>query len=364
MCYDIELLVYHMVEQYNNGKYYNIDPETNKEVIFKNKVDIEKFLRHKLIKKPGCLKDSDYMNDRETYVKQVALLKNKILFSDSDERYFELFDKYPHILLGINRLATIFHSEQPYSFFDFDKLKFKKIKKKDDDSINKLVNDCLELLKNNYSSKFEGATDISTNELTDFVIDIFTLKEREFMQYKIEEYSIKLNNDDRLKLLINISYLWGVFLNFKESNINKKRFIEIMNKLPSNERCLLERLLNPIFTTDECIHLQGNRLKMLFVKWWFKYLKYYGFTSSEIAMKYIPITHDSNLYSSKKSFIQSYLLNKPNENKNGFLLIGGKKKNKVAPSWYYKMGKTQIWDGISLTLFQNERRLRNIKYYM
>ena len=103
---------------------------------------------------------------------------------------------------------------------------------------------------------------------------------------------------------------------------------------------------------------------MLFIKWWFKYLKHYGFTSSDIATKYIPITYDSKLYSNKTSIIQSYLLDKPNENKNGFLLIGGKKKDRITPSWYYKMGKTKIWDGISLTLFQYERRLRNIKYYM
>ena len=84
-------------------------------------------------------------------------------------------------------------------YLAYPKLKFDINTKKDLLNINKLVNDCLELLKNNYSSKFEGSNDISTRELTDFVTDIFTLTEYEFFQFKIQEYSVKLNNDDYMR---------------------------------------------------------------------------------------------------------------------------------------------------------------------
>jgi len=360
MAYDIELLIMYICEKHKSGQYYNIDPETNRNKIFNNDIDIKKFMNHTLFKKPNLLEEDKYFYGKQNYIDNIKTFKI-IISNFKDECYFKLFDKYPMLLLDINRLGTIFHTEQPYSFFDFDKLKFEEIQNVDDFKLDLLVKDCLNLLKSKYSNKFYGKNDIQTTELTDIVTDIFTLTYRDFFQSKIIEYGIILPEIDRLKLMVNISYLWGVFLNFRESNTNKKIFIEYIHTLPSEDRILIEELLNPIFNSNECIHYLGNHMKILFVKWWFKYLEYYGYEPYEISHKFIPITYDSintvnngvqskskkNIY--KNSIIQSNILKQGNEKRQGYGLVLSSTKYKN-PSWYYQMGKTKNWDGIDLIL--------------
>lgn len=367
MCYDIELLVTHVVTLFKNGKNYNIDPETNLDSIWNSQVDIVKIENHALVKNPSKLAETEYLYGKDNFVENVKLFKTLIRAYDVNKKYFDLFDKYPAFLLNLNRLGTIFHNEQPTSYFDLDKITSNDIKSISDDKLNKLMDVLINEVINKHSDVFSRDEVKDVNSFKTLIYDVIMINEYEQFHSILEDLSIVLSNTDLHNLIDNIAKLLAIQLNFKESSHAKLKFMEYINKLPEEHQKTANELINTIFETNDCIHRQGNRIRYIFVEWWFKYLKYYGIDTDTIAHDYIPVTYndatpqlDKNKNDNDLFFINSKILDEFKENENGYHLVMC--PSKKVPCWYYKMGKINRWDGINLNNYMFCCRLNASPY--
>jgi hypothetical protein len=367
MCYDIELLITHVVALFKNGANYNIDPETNSDSIWNSQVDIVKIEGHSLIKNPNKLSEKDYFYGKSNFVENVKLFKTLIRAYDINKKYFDLFDKYPGFLLNLNRLGTIFHNEQPTSYFDLDKITTTEIKSINDDKLNRLMDLLINNVINKHSEIFSRDEIKDVNSFKSLIYDVIMVSECEMFHTILKDLNIVLTNTDLHNLIDNIAKLLAIQLNFRESSHAKLRFMEFINKLPDEHNKSANELINTIFEANDCIHRQGNRIRYIFVEWWFKYLKYYGIDADTIAHNYIPVTYNDGTPNMDKDkndddlfFINSKILDEFKESENGYHLVMC--PSKKVPCWYYKMGKINRWDGINLGNYMFCCRLNTSPY--
>jgi hypothetical protein len=349
-CYDIELLMKHIICTYKSKSPQsdpgNADPDKN-EPIWSNMTDIKRFLAHPLIRNPDIL---DGSADQWTYSKEEfvtnckkfrsAVIKTKL----TDAKYTELFDKHLELLLNINRLAIIFHTDQPSNYFDPEKIKFENLDHLCPDKIDIITNKIIRVLNLKYSKKLQHIDD--PDKLKHEVVDIFTSDdERLYYEEITQNQNLEHSFDDTIKILVNVSYMYGLSKNFKDSIKAKSDFMTYLLTFTEPEQKLINKLLKPVMRSNECIHLLGNRLKKIFIKHWFLLLSGKGISKNDIATKHVPRVYSKSLNASMT--IKSPLLNRNADSEMGYYFAVYKK----TPVWVNKMGHHGTWDGVSLLDF-------------
>jgi hypothetical protein len=346
-CYDIELIVNYVANQYNIKENYNIEPEYCKDPIWYNKNDVNKILNHTLIKNPGKLSNNCYLYSKNMYVKNTVLFKNIIHEYDINKQYFNLFDKYPQFLIGLNRLGTIFHIEQPTSYFNLDTIKFQEIKGVADDKVNIITDKLVNILKISHYNKLTHKDIKDLNELINRINEIINENEYAYFSNLVHDLNIELTHKQLQSIINNIAQMIAFQLNFHEGTKAKMTFINYINNMDNYNKKIALSLVNGIIHSDNCIHLQGNKLRYIFVKWWFKYLNYYGIKSEEVCESYVPLTYGKKL--NNMSIIKSSLLEKYSETTHGYHPSMCPTKSNAC--FHYKMGSVSKWDGINLKSF-------------
>lgn len=357
-CYDIELLVNYVINRYQSHENYNIEPEFQMDPIWKSQSDIKKILNHPLIKNPGKLKSSDYLYAKNTFIENVSIFTQIINEYDINKPYFDLFDEYPQFLLGINRLGTIFHIEQPTSYFNLDTISFKDIDELDDEIINIIIDKLTNIIKLEHMDKL---TQLEIKDISSLVIkinNIITQHEFVYFSQLMEDLNIVLTEQQLEQIIQNIAYMLAFHINFNEGSKAKITFINYINDMDTKNKDIALSLVNDILVSDDCIHRQGNKLRYVFIKWWYKYLNYYDISNTEISKNYVPITFGTEI--NKTNIISSPLLDKYQESTHGYYPV--KCPHKKVPALYYKMGNISKWDGVNLNTYTFCCRLNNSPY--
>ena len=357
-CYDIELIVNYVANQYNIKENYNIEPEYCKDPIWYNKNDINKILNHPLIKNPGKLSNNCYLYGKSKYVLNTTLFKKIIHEYDINKEYFNLFDKYPQFLIGLNRLGTIFHIEQPTSHFNLDNIKFEEITGVTDDKVNTITDKLVNILKMVHHDKLINSDIKDLDGLINKINEIINENEYVYFSDLVHDLNIELTHKQLQSIIKNIAKMIAFQLNFHEGTKAKMTFIDYINNMDNKNKNIALSLVNGIIHSDDCIHLQGNKLRYIFVKWWFKYLNYYGIKSEDICKKYVPMTYGKTL--NHISIVQSSLLEKYSEVTHGYHPSMCPKKGNLC--FHYKMGSISKWDGINLKSFTFCCRLDNAPF--
>ena len=356
-CYDIELLINYIVIRYQERENYNLDPETQETPIWESEADKQKIKNHPLILSPGKLDEKHYFYGKKSYLQNLEIFRNILNESDINRDYFNLFDTYPGFLLELNRLATIFHSEQPTSHFNLDNIVFKEVHGISDTILNIITDNMIDLLMLEHQNTLTLNEFDNLRGLTNVVSQIIQEEEYIYFSQLLESLQIVLNQQQLDNIIVNISQMIAFRINFNQASQSKMVFINYINKMKKKHKKLVLTLLSDILMSEDCIHRQGSRLKSIFVQWWFKYLSYYGFSHQYIMSQMIPITFQS----SHKYNINGYILDTFSEDTNGYQLIRCPKKKKIC--WYYKMGNVNRWDGIELLNFTFCCRLMNNPYF-
>lgn len=358
VCYDIELLVSYIINRYQSQENYNLDPEFQKDPVWKNNADVNKILNHVLIKNPDKLPSNCYMYGKGTYCDNVDIFREIIHEHNINKPYFKLFDKYPQFLISINRLGAIFHIEQPTSYFNLDTIMFKEIKGLNDNNITVITDKLINIIKMEHMDKLTNIEFKNIDELVSNIHEIIVQYEYAYFSHLMENLNLVLTNNQLDQLIKNIAYMLAFQINFNEGSQAKIRFINYINDMDEENKNLALTLVNDILTSDDCIHRQGNRLRYIFIKWWYRYLNYHGIDNMEISKNYIPITYGSEI--NKKCIISSPLLEKYNETTHGYFPVKCPCKNN--PALYYKMGNISKWDGINLNTYTFCCRLNDAPY--
>lgn len=352
-CYDIEVLLNHIIKSYQKNKPRNdpgnIDPETN-DKIWENKDDIRIILKHPLIKDQSIINDKDWAYTKKTFVKNVKTFKTKVVKNKLlDKMYLKMFDEHIDLLLNINRLGTIFHTDQPSNYFDPAKIVFKDLGDLDNTKIDEITKKLIDVINTQFKRELNNIE--KPERLRHEIIDIFT-----------DHYGSKIYDDitkdfehsfeDRINILENVSYMYGLSLNFKESIKAKEDFHKYTTTFNEKERKLIKKLIGKQLNSNGCIHGIGLTLKGIFMKYWFMYLESKGMTKYDISLYKIPKTYGDEL--NEKMVIKSSLLKGDSyaEEERGysFTYTGS------TPYWVSKMGKTYTFDGISLVDYYESKR--------
>jgi len=355
VCYDIELIVNYVANQYNIGDNYNIEPEFCKDPIWHNDNDIKKILNHPLIKNPSKLPNNDYLYGKNNYVMNTVVFKKIINEYNIDNEYFNMFNKYPQFLTSINRIGTIFHIEQPTSHFNLDNIKFEEINGVDDDKVNTITDKLVSILKIEYNDKLNNSDIKDLESLIKKINEIINEYEYIYFSNLIQDLGIELTQKQLQGIIKNIAQMIAFQLNFHEGTKAKINFINYINNMDNDNKKLALSMINGIINSDDCIHRQGNKLRYVFIKWWFKYLNYCGIDNQNICKNYVPTTYGKTL--NKISIINSSLLEKYSEDTHGY--HPSMCTNKNSACFHYKMGSIQKWDGINLKSFTFCCRLDN-----
>lgn len=358
VCYDIELLVNYTINRYQSKENYNLEPQFQSDPIWSSKADIDKILNHSLIKNPKKLSPIDYLYGKKMYSDNVKIFKDIINEYDINKPYFNLFDKYPQFLIGMNRLGTIFHIEQPTSYFNLDNISFKDVDGLEDNDINAITDKLINIIKLEHMDKLTQVEIRDLSSLVSKIHNIITQYEYAYFIQLMEDLDIVLTDDQLNKIIQNIGHMLAFHINFNEGSQAKINYINYINKMDSHNKKLALSLVNEILTSDDCIHRQGNKLRYVFIKWWYKYLNHYNINNTEISKKYVPVTYGTDL--NTKSVIKSPLLEKYNEDTHGYFPV--KCPHRKTPSMYYKMGNICKWDGINLNTFTFCCRLNDAPY--
>ena len=357
-CYDIELLVNYTVGRYQSKENYNLEPEYQVDPIWHGKVDADKILAHPLIKQPGKLSSTEYLYGKNIYCDNVKIFKEIIHEYDINKPYFDLFDKYPQFLIGMNRLGTIFHVEQPTSYFNLDNITFKEIKGVNDENINEITDSLINIIKTDYMNELVEVEIKDMSTLISKIHTIITQYEYAYFSQLMNDLKIEITESQLGKIIENIAQMLAFHINFNEGSQGKMRFINYINTMDENNKNLALSLVNEILTSDDCVHRQGNKLRYVFIKWWYKYLNYYGISNKDISKKYVPVTYGKEI--NIKSVVKSPLLEKYNEKTHGYFPV--KCPSRKNPAMYYKMGNIGKWDGINLNNFTFCCRLNDSPY--
>jgi hypothetical protein len=357
-CYDIELIVNYVANQYNIRENYNIEPEYCKDPIWYNDNDIKKILNHPLIKNPEKLADNCYLYSKNNYLLNTILFKKIIHEYNIDKEYFDLFDKYPQFLIGLNRLGTIFHIEQPTSYFNLDNIKFEEINGVVDDKVNIITDKLVNIIKITHHDKLINNDIKDLDGLIKEIDEIINEQEYAYFSDLVHDLNIELTHKQLQSIIKNIAQMIAFQFNFHEGTKAKMEFINYINNMDNDNKKIALSLVNDIIYTDECIHLQGNKLRYIFVKWWFKYLNYYGIKNEDICQKYVPLTYGKIL--NDISIVKSSLLEKYSETTHGYHPSMCPNKGNVC--FHYKMGSIPKWDGINLKSFTFCCRLGNAPF--
>ncbi len=196
------------------------------------------------------------------------------------------------------------------------------------------------------------------NSLIAKINNIITEYEYAYFSHLMEDLDLELTNTQLQLIIQNISYMLAFHINFNEGSKAKIRFTNYINEMDSYNKNLALSLINDILISDDCIHRQGNKLRYVFIKWWYRYLNYHGINNMEISQKYIPVTYGAKI--NKESIISSPLFEKYNEKTHGYFpCICPHKKNSAL---YYKMGNISKWDGINLNTYSFCCRLNSSPY--
>lgn len=357
-CYDIELLVNYTVGRYQSKENYNLEPEFQVDPIWHGKADADKILSHPLIKSPGKLTPIQYLYGKKIYCDNVKIFKEIIHEYDINKPYFDLFDEYPQFLIGMNRLGTIFHVEQPTSYFNLDNITFKEIKGVDDQNINEITDRLINIIKADYISELVEVEIKDMSTLVSKIHTIITDYEYAYFIQLMNDLDIEISNSQLNKIIENIAQMLAFHINFNEGSQGKMRFINYINTMDETNKNLALSLVNEILTSDDCVHRQGNKLRYVFIKWWYKYLNYYGISNMDISKKYVPVTYGKQI--NNKSVVKSPLLEKYHEKTHGYFPV--KCPSRKNPAMYYKMGNIGKWDGINLNNFTFCCRLNDAPY--
>lgn len=358
VCHDIELLVNYVVGRYHEKENYNLDPEFQLDPIWKSKDDIKKILEHGLIKNPSKLKSKEYLYGKKSYVENTKLFKKIIYENDINKMFFNLFDTYPDFLISLNRLGTIFHIEQPTSYFNLDNIHFKDIKGVNENKMNSLIEKLVDLIKSDYMKELTDVEIKDIGTLNQKINKIITTYEYAFFSQIMEDIGLEVTHKQLCGIIENISHMMAFQINFYEGSQAKIKFIKYINSMDPQNRNVAFSLVKDIISSNDCIHRQGSRIRGIFIQWWFRYLKHYGISELDIASKYIPLTYDKKI--NNKTLINSKLLDKYSEDTHGYHLVQCPDRNK--PCWYYKMGGIGKWDGINLNTFCFCCRLNQAPY--
>jgi hypothetical protein len=216
----------------------------------------------------------------------------------------------------------------------------------------------MNLIKTEYIHKFNDDVLKGLDTITQTVNDIITSYEYEYFSNLLQDMNIVLTQSQLNKLIANISYLVAFQFNFNESSQAKFTLINYINNLQGDDKKYAKNLISSILNSNECIHRQGSITRALFIKWWFKYLASYGYDYKTIATEFIPITYGK--IPNKTRLIESKLLHNFNEHVNGYHIT--KCPVSTDPSWYYKMGGIDKWDGINLINYTFSPRLDKSPY--
>ena len=354
-CYDIEVLMNHIISAYEKKTPYsdpgNIDPETADKIWY-NLTDLKRLVAHRLIQKPNIIKDKEWSYSKEKFITNCKTFRSKVIKNQIwDMKYIELFEKNIDLLFEINRLGFIFHTDQPTNYFDPEKIKFEDLGDMDNTKIDILYSELMNILNDKYKKDLNHIR--QPDKLKHEIVDIFTAEGSEI--YEVLTKDLKHTYEGKIKILINLSYMYGLSQNFKESIKAKEDFLKYIIAFPKKERKLINRLLKHIIKSNECIHLLGNRLKKVFVKYWFLFLENKGASKKTIATKYIPKVYGQEL--NDKSIVKSELFLRSTENTHGYYYTVLNK----TPYWVNKMGDSGTWDGVSLKDFDTITR-RSHKY--
>lgn len=345
-CYDIEILMNHIICQYKTGKPSiepgNSDPDTT-EKIWDNMTDIKRLLAHRLIKNPNIIDEKDWNYTSKKFISNCKTFRSKVIKSRlKNDLYINLFDKHFELLLNINRLGFIFHTDQPSNYFNPDKIKFVNLDHLDTPKVDDITQQLMDILSSTYKKELQHIDD--PDRLKHEVVDIFTARS-EWKNYDEITKDLKHDFNDKINILLNVSYMYGLSQNFKESIQAKEDFLKHILTYDKDEQKLIHKLLKKIIKSNECIHLLGNRLKKIFIKYWFLYLQNQGISKSNIATQYIPIVYDKFLNDTMT--VKSTLFEKNTDRTHGYYytVMNG------IPYWVNKMGEHGTWDGISLKDF-------------
>lgn len=349
-CFDVEVLMNHIICAFEEKTPFsdpgNIDPE-NSDKIWHNITDLKRFLAHRLIQKPNILPDTEWQYTKKKFIDNCKTFRSKVVKNKIwDMKYLELFEKNIQLLLEINRLAFVFHTDQPTNYFDPEKIKFKDLGDLDNTKIDIIYNELMEILNIHYKRDLNHIQ--HPDKLRHEIIDIFTSEGSN--HYDALTKDLNHTFDQKIDILENLSYMYGLSQNFKESINAKEVFLKHMTTFPKNERKLIYRLLKHIIKSNECIHLLGNRLKKVFIKYWFLFLENKGINQKMIATRYIPKMYGKEL--NDRSIVKSELLKDGIEDIYGYYYT----VTNNTPYWVNKMGKSGTWDGISLKDFDTITR--------
>lgn len=354
-CYDVEVLMNHIVSSYENKTPFsdpgNIDPEST-DKIWNNITDLKRLIAHRLIQKPKIISDDDWLYSKDKFIKNCKAFRSKVIKNQIwDMKYLELFENNIQLLFEINRLAFVFHTDQPTNYFDPEKIKFEDLGDLDNTKIDILYKELMDILNEKYKRDLNHIQ--HPDKLRHEIVDIFTAEGSEL--YDALTKDLNHTYDQKIKILVNLSYMYGLSQNFKESIKAKEDFLKYITSFPKKERKLIYRLLKHVLRSNECIHLLGNRLKKVFIKYWFLFLENKGLSKKTIATNFLPKVYGKEL--NEKSIVKSKLLLNSSEDTHGYYYTV---LNKV-PYWVNKMGRSGTWDGVSLKDFDTITR-RSHKY--
>jgi len=353
-CYDIEVLMNHITSSYDKKTPFsdpgNIDPDNNTDKIWNDLTDLKRLIAHKLIQNSNIIQDTDWLYGKKKFIENCKFFRSKVIKNNIwDLKYLDFFERNLSVLLEINRLGFIFHTDQPTNFFDPEKIVFEDLGNIDNTKLDVIYESLMKILNETYKKNLNHIR--QPDKLKHEIVDIFTAECSEI--YNIITKDLNCDYDMKIKILINLSYMYGLSQNFKESIKAKEDFMKHITTYPKNEKKILFRLLKHVLKSDECIHLLGNRLKKIFIKYWFLFLESKGIPKKTIAMCYIPKTYGQEL--NNKAIIKSNILLEDLENTHGYYYT----VLNNTPYWVNKMGISGTWDGISLKDYDQVIRKSN-----